>query len=250
MNAYNPPPMSAAWALLAFVMTLAGGAFAFRYQRSLHAIMAYSAGLLIGVAFLDLIPEVFEMAAASAIDVRTLMLIVIAGFVAIFLLEKLTIIHSEKTHDRPGHHHHVGLAGAIGLSFHSFLDGLAIGVGFQAGKDVGLLVLLAVLAHDFADGLNTVTFMLATRNSRWRTITLLVVDALAPVAGALLANVLRIEPWMLAYQLSFFAGFLLYLGASDLLPHGHERPRFALIFSTMAGLATAALMVWGLEQVH
>ncbi len=242
--------MSAAWALLAFVMTLAGGAFAFRYQRSLHAIMAYSAGLLIGVAFLDLIPEIFESATANSLDVHKLMLTVMGGFVAIFLLEKLTIIHSEKSHDSPGHQHHVGLVGAIGLSFHSFLDGLAIGVAFQAGRDVGLLVLLAVLAHDFADGLNTVTFMLATRNSRWRTITLLVVDALAPVAGALLANVLRIEPAMLAYQLAFFAGFLLYLGASDLLPHGHERPRFALIFSTIGGLATAALMVWALEQVH
>lgn len=242
--------MNAAWALLAFVMTLAGGAFAFRYQRYLHAIMAFSAGLLIGVAFLDLIPELFELASENSLNVRTLMLTVIAGFAAIFLLEKLTIIHSEKTHDSPGHHHHVGLVGAIGLSFHSFLDGLAIGVAFQAGKEVGFLVLLAVLAHDFADGLNTVTFMLATRNSRWRTVALLVVDALAPVAGALLANVLEIEPKMLAFQLAFFAGFLLYLGASDLLPHGHERPRFALIFFTIGGLATAALMVWGLEQLH
>lgn len=242
--------MNAAWALLAFVTTLAGGAFAFRYQRHLHAIMAFSAGLLIGVAFLDLLPEIFEAAGESGVDVRTLMLTVIGGFVAIFLLEKLTIIHSEKTHDTPGHRHHVGLVGAIGLSFHSFLDGLAIGVAFQAGREVGFLVLLAVLAHDFADGLNTVTFMLATANSRWRTVALLLVDALAPVAGALTANVLRIEPRLLAYQLSFFAGFLLYLGASDLLPHGHERPRFALIFSTIGGLATAALMVWGLEQVH
>ena len=242
--------MSAAWALLAFVMTLAGGAFAFRYQRYLHAIMAFSAGLLIGVAFLDLIPELFEIAAANSLDVRSLMLTVIGGFVAIFLLEKLTIIHSEKAHDTPGHHHHVGLAGAIGLSFHSFLDGLAIGVGFQAGKEVGFLVLLAVLAHDFADGLNTVTFMLATRNSRWRTIALLVVDALAPVAGALLANVLRIDPQLLAYQLAFFAGFLLYFGASDLLPHGHERPRWTLIFSTLGGLGAAAALVAALEHLH
>lgn len=242
--------MSAAWALLAFVMTLAGGAFAWRYQRYLHAIMAFSAGLLIGVAFLDLIPELFEIATEASLDMRGLMLTLIGGFVAIFLLEKLTVIHSEKTHDSPGHHHSVGLVGAIGLSFHSFLDGVAIGVGFQAGKEVGLLVLLAVLAHDFADGLNTVTFMLATRNSRWRTITLLVVDALAPVAGAALANVLRIDPKLLAYQLAFFAGFLLYLGASDLLPHGHERPRFALIFFTIGGLATAALMVFALEQIH
>jgi len=242
--------MNALWALLAFAMTLAGGAFAFRYQRHLHAIMAASAGVLIGVVFLDLVPEITELAHEHSIEPRTLMVTLLAGFMGIFLLEKLTIIHSEKAHDTPGHHHNVGLAGAIGLSFHSFLDGLAIGVGFQAGSEVGVVVLLAVLAHDFADGLNTVTFMLATRNSRWRTITLLVVDALAPVAGALLANVLRIEPRMLAFQLAFFAGFLLYLGASDLLPHVHERPRFALIFSTIGGLAAAAAAVYAIGQVH
>lgn len=250
MYGYNPRRMNAAWALLAFVMTLAGGAFAFRYRRYLHAIMAFSAGLLIGVAFLDVIPEVFELASENHIDTRRLMLTVLGGFVAIFLLEKLTIIHSEKTHDSPGHHHHVGMAGAIGLSFHSFLDGVAIGVGFQAGREIGLLVLLAVLAHDFADGLNTVTFMLATRNSRWRTVSLLIVDALAPVAGALTANFLRIDPKMLAYQLAFFAGFLLYFGASDLLPHGHERPRWTLIVSTLGGLVAAALLVLALEQLH
>lgn len=242
--------MGAAWALLAFVMTLAGGAFALRYQRYLHAIMAFSAGLLVGVVFLDLVPEIVDTAHAAAIDIRSLMLTLLAGFLAIFLLEKLTIIHSEKSHDAPGHHHNVGLAGAVGLSFHSFLDGVAIGVGFQAGTEVGLVVLVAVLAHDFADGLNTVTFMLATKNSRWRTTALLVVNALAPVAGALLATVWHIEPRMLAFQLAFFAGFLLYLGASDLLPHVHERPRFALIFSTLCGLAIAGLVVTGLEHVH
>jgi len=242
--------MSAAWALLAFAMTLAGGAFAWRYQRYLHAIMAFSSGLLIGVVFLDLVPEIVEIAQDRALDVRMLMMFVIAGFLAIFLLEKLTIIHSEKTHGAPGHHHAVGLAGAIGLSFHSFLDGLAIGVGFQAGREVGFIVLVAVLAHDFADGLNTVTFMLATRNSRWRTIALLIVDALAPVAGALLAGFLRIEPQMLAFQLAFFAGFLLYLGASDLLPQVHERPRFPLIFFTIAGLVSAGLVVTVLETMH
>ena len=242
--------MSAVWALLAFVMTLAGGWFAFRYQSRLQPIMAFSAGLLIGVAFLDLIPEIVASAAENHLPVRGLMVTLICGFLAIFLLEKLTIIHGEKTHDTPGHHHNVGLVGAIGLSFHSFLDGLAIGVGFQAGREVGFIVLLAVLAHDFADGLNTVTFMLATRNSRWRTIALLVVDALAPVAGALLSNVIRIEPRYLAFQLAFFAGFLLYLGASDLLPHVHERPRAALMLSTVTGLVAAGGIVYALDSLR
>lgn len=242
--------MSAVWALLAFAMTLAGGAFAWRYQRSLKAIMAFSSGLLIGVVFLDLVPEIVELAAHESVDLRDLMIVLICGFMAIFLLEKLTVIHSEKTHGAPGHHHAVGVVGAMGLSFHSFLDGLAIGVGFQAGREVGFVVLAAVLAHDFADGLNTVTFMLATRNSRWRTISLLVVDATAPVAGALLANVLEIQPRMLAFQLAFFAGFLLYLGASDLLPQVHDRPKFTLIGSTLAGLAAAWLIVSALGAMH
>jgi ZIP family zinc transporter len=240
--------MPAVYALAAFAMTLAGGAFAFRYQRYLLYSMAFSSGLLIGVAFLDLIPEVAAIAFHEAIPVRWLTGTIIAGFVAIFLLEKLTIIHSEKQHDAPGHHHHVGLAGALGLSFHSFLDGLAIGVGFKAGTSVGVIVLLAVVAHDFADGLNTVTFMLATRNKPGRTVALLIIDAIAPVAGALAAGLLNIAPRVVAFQLSFFAGFLLYLGASDLLPQVHARPRRALIACTLAGLATSALLVYGLAR--
>src|SRR5205809_5988676 len=240
--------MPALYALSAFVMTLAGGAFAFRYQRYLLYIMAFSSGMVIGVAFLDLLPEVADAAFHQGLQMRALMVTVICGFVGIFLLEKLTIIHGEKQHDSPGHQHHVGLVGALGLSFHSFLDGLAIGVGFKAGSEIGVVVLLAVVAHDFADGLNTVTFMLATRNSRWRTAVLLVVDAVAPVLGALTAGVLNIAPRVVGYQLAFFAGFLLYLGASDLLPQVHTRPRRVLIVSTLAGLATAGMLVYALER--
>ncbi len=229
-------------------MTLAGGAFAFRYQRYLLYIMAFSSGVVIGVAFLDLIPEVVEAAFHEGIPIRGLMVTVVIGFVAIFLLEKLTIIHSEKQHDAPGHDHNVGLVGALGLSFHSFLDGLAIGVGFEAGPRIGFIVLLAVVAHDFADGLNTVTFMLATRNSAWRTGVLLVIDAVAPVLGALCAGGLRLDPRVVAFQLSFFAGFLLYLGAADLLPQVHQRPRAGLMISTVCGLLTAGLVVYAIQS--
>ena len=236
--------MPAVYALSAFLMTLAGGAFALRYRQYLLYIMAFSSGLLIGVAFLDLLPEVTAAAFHEGISTRLLMLTLIAGFIAIFLLEKLTIIHSEKQHDAPGHHHHVGFIGAAGLSFHSFLDGLAIGAAFQAGSHTGFVVLLAVVAHDFADGLNTVTFMLASKSKMSRIVGLLIVDAVAPVAGALLTGVVRIDPRVVAFQLSFFAGFLLYLGASDLLPQVHAQPKGTLLLSTIGGLAASAVLVY------
>src|SRR5207253_9339901 len=69
-------------------------------------------------------PTLFPYTTLFRSPIRALMVTVVVGFLAIFLLEKLTIIHSEKQHDAPGHHHNVGLAGALGLSFHSFLDGL------------------------------------------------------------------------------------------------------------------------------
>ena len=230
-------------------MTLAGGAFAFRYRRFLLYIMAFSAGMLIGVAFLDLLPEVASFSHTYDVSLHKLMLVSLGGFVGIFLLEKLTIIHSEKQHDAPGHHHSVGVAGALGLSFHSFLDGLAIGVGFQAGSHTGWIVLFAVVAHDFADGLNTVTFMLATRNSKWRTFTLLILDAVAPVLGAIVATVIGIDAHVIGFQLAFFAGFLLYLGASDLLPNVHQRPSRGLIASTLAGLVSSGLLVYALDRL-
>jgi ZIP family zinc transporter len=210
--------------------------------------MAFSAGLLIGVAFLDLIPEVAAFAHDKGLDLHQLMVVSLCGFVGIFLLEKLTIIHSEKQHDAPGHHHHVGVAGALGLSFHSFLDGVAIGAGFQAGPHTGWIVLLAVVAHDFADGLNTVTFMLATRNSKWRTLSLLALDAIAPVLGALTAGMIAIDHRFIGFQLAFFAGFLLYLGASDLLPSVHQRPSRVLVASTIGGLVTSGVLVFALDK--
>lgn len=236
------------WALAAFASTLAGGAFAFYHRERLMAVMSLSAGMLIGVVFLELVPEIFHRAAGT--EPRGLMIALLAGFIAIFLLEKLTIIHGERDHDQPDHHHHVGAVGAAGLAFHSLLDGLAIGSGFQAGETIGLGVLAAVLAHDFADGLNTVTFMLATKSRTGLAVAFLLLDAAAPVLGAFLATHIAIPPEFLAYQLAFFAGFLLYMGASDLLPHVHQRPKIGLVALTLAGIAISSGLVSLLEHVH
>lgn len=130
---------------------------------------------------------------------------------------------------RPDHDAHtgahlrqnVGVLSAGGLCAHSFLDGVAIGVGFDASAKLGLLIASGVIAHDVSDGLNTVTVCLAYRNSRRCALLCHIADMLAPVLGtttALVVNLDGLVPWVLA----FFAGSFLYIGASHLLPEAQE----------------------------
>lgn len=139
-------------------------------------------------------------------------------------LEKTVLIHHAHEEDYVAHKHpKVGLIGALGLSFHSFLDGVGIGLGFQVNPHVGLLVAVAVIAHDFSDGLNTVTLMLTHKNTEKKARLLLLVDAIAPVLGTLSTFFFHIQEKYLVVYLGFFAGFLLYISASDLLPQAHSK---------------------------
>jgi ZIP family zinc transporter len=226
----------------AVVSTLAGGAMALRFRDRLHYLLGFTAGVLLGVVAFDLLPEVFEIARRHGFDPSTAMVALVVGFLLFHSLEKFVLVHpAQEEHYSHHHHPHVGLASAAVLAAHSCMDGVAIGIGFQVSPLVGLTVALAVVAHDFSDGLNTVSLMLRHRNSTRRAVAMLVVDAVAPLAGVLLTLAFTIPPFQLMVYLGFFAGFLLYIGVSDILPEAHSRagPGVAtkLIALTCAGAA-------------
>ena len=108
------------------------------------------------------------------------------------------------------------MLGAAGLSAHSFIDGLGIGLAFGIDTATGLLVFLAVISHDFADGLNTVSFILRQSGNRKQAIRWLAVDAAAPLLGAIVGASLSVSEETLGYLLALYVG---------LLPlHGRDRP--------------------------
>ena len=96
---------------------------------------------------------------------------------------------------------------------------------------------VAVVAHDFADGLNTVSFVLRQSNDRRQAIRWLVADALAPLAGALVGISLNVGEEGLGALLAVYAGFFIYMGATDLLPHAHEHPSWRRVGLTLVGFA-------------
>jgi len=222
-----------------FISTFSGGIFALKNKDKLHLIMSLTAGVLMGVVFFDLMPEIFNLSKNNNFDVTPTLIALIFGFLLIHILEKFALIHNRRHEEEYAPHRHptVGLINASGLSFHSFLDGVGIGLGFQVSPQVGFIVALAVIAHDFSDGLNTVTLMLSHKNSSKRALILLLVDATTPLLGAASTLLFRIPNQLLVLYLGFFAGFLLYIGASDLLPEAHsEHSSFKMIGLTIIGV--------------
>lgn len=209
-----------------------------RNRDRLHRLLGFTAGVVIGVVAFDLLPEIFA-SIGHGVTARKAMLALVFGFLAFHIIEKSILIHHSQEHEYEVHHHpQVGVASALALSGHSFLDGLGIGLGFQAGTAVGVAVAIAVIAHDFSDGLNTVTLMLVNRNNRKKALTMLLVDALAPVAGAIVGTKVHVSEGGLVLYLGFFAGFLLYIGASEVLPEAHSKhSSYVTILLTVAGAA-------------
>jgi ZIP family zinc transporter len=222
------------------VATLVGGLFAIAMRDRLHLVLGFSAGAVLGVAFFDLMPE--ALAVGRSIDSRVLMATVGLGFFLYMLLDRSVALHDHSTRK----HKRRGWIGASSLSFHSFLDGLAIGVAFQAGEAIGIVVSVAVLIHDFSDGLNTVNVVIKNGGDRSIALRWLLVDAIAPVLGALTSLALTFPDGTIAIVLALFAGFFLYIGASDLLPESHHaHPRFFTTLATFAGAAT----LFGVTQI-
>ena len=209
---------------LTFLSTLVGGLFGIKKREQLHYIESFTAGVLLGVCFFDIVPQAFRITNSLGSEPTPMLVALVTGFLIFHVLEKAILIHHSHEAEYADHKHpSVGLFGAFGLAFHSFLDGVGIGVGFQVGPNVGLLIAIAVIAHDFSDGLNTIALMLAHKNTTRKTVTLLLVDAAAPVVGVVSTFVFQFPKSWLVLYLGFFAGFLLYIGASDLLPEAHSK---------------------------
>lgn len=225
--------------IITFFSTFFGGLFAVRFKHKLHLIMGFTAGVLLGVVSFEILPEI--MALVSEHDFKPIepMVALVVGFLLFHILEKAVVMHHAHEDEYASHKHpHVGILSALALAGHSFMDGVGIGLGFQINNAVGVLIAVAVIAHDFTDGMNTVTFMLSSRNTERRAKLMLLIDAAAPVLGALSTLFFVVTPHILTLYLGFFAGFLLYIGASDILPEAHSKESSkTLILLTVAGAA-------------
>jgi ZIP family zinc transporter len=188
---------------------------------------------VIGVALFDLLPEALQLGGKIAAP-QVVMGIMGVGFCGYMLLERSFSAAAESAPSgaRAGH------LGPASLTAHSLIDGLGIGLAFQVAPAIGVVVAAAVLAHDFADGVNTVTLSLSGGGGQGRARGWLIADAAAPLIGIGLTRLFTVSEGPLGLAIALFAGFFLYIGASALAPASHRAmPRLRTSLATLAGMA-------------
>ena len=232
--------------------TILGGIFAARRRKNIGVLGAVAAGVLITTSLLDILPQNFKLAESANVDLEEVMALMVVGFLFLYIISR-TI--SEHVFSKEGEYVEVkhplgGVFATSELSVHSFIDGLAIGFGLEADIHVGIIIAFAVICHDFTDGLSTVTVMLNSGNSVRNSVRMLLLDAVAPVFGAVVTLFIQLPPYYVVLLLPFFAGGFLYLGASDLLPTAHEKnPPTLTIITCTTGLILIFILTYVLTRV-
>lgn len=226
-------------AVITFLATFLGGLFAVRNTDKLHLVTGFSAGAVIGVAFFDLLPEALHILGVQHISQTTTM--VALGFILYLILDRVFILHAHHHDENHESHSHIqtsrGSVRAGSFSLHSLLDGIAIGLSFQVSISVGVVVALAVLAHDFSDGINTVSAILKEGGTKKQAFRWLLIDAFAPVIGIFSTLFFTVKELTLGVILAIFCGFFFYIGASDLVPESyHAHPTKWTTIATIMGV--------------
>lgn len=239
-------------AISTFVATVIGGLIALRFKDRLHLILGFSAGAVMAVAFFDLLPEAIELS-SKYYSVSIITSVVALGFIGYLILDRLVFLHAH-THDEDHEHDlalnessHInrGILGTSSLSIHSFIDGVAIGLAFQASASIGIIVAIAVLAHDFSDGINTVNMILKNKGEGKRAFKWLLIDASAPVLGVISTLFFSLPENYLSIILAVFCGFFIYIGATDLIPESHHaHPKFLTTAMTVIGAGVLYLAIY------
>ena len=222
-------------AVAAFASTVAGGLLALTLRDKLHLILGFSAGAVIGVAFFDLLPEAIGIGAKYH-DPAQILGFTAAGFLSYLVLDRILSFHGDTTR-------RTGFTAAV-LCIHSVLDGVAIGLAFQTSKTIGIIVAIAVLTHDFSDGINTMNIVLRNRGARRDAFRWLLLDAAAPVLGIVSTSFFTLPGDGFGLALALFGGFFLYIGASDLIPESyHAHPKFLTTAMTLLGAGVLYLAI-------
>jgi zinc transporter ZupT len=226
------------YGFVAAAAELLGGALVIlkkQWPRTIQEyLLALSAGFILALVFLELVPESIHALGAEA------PLFMLLGYAVLHFFEHTVVGHlhfGEETHHEVMVSRAASISTFIGLFIHAFFDGFAISIGMQFNYFLGLLIFVAVLLHKVPEGLTIASVMLVAQRQRRTAFLASAAVAVATMLGILSAFFLAgINERMVGFAFAFSAGLATYVGASDLIPEiNHSRRRImpVMVFGGM-----------------
>lgn len=217
-----------------------------------HFLASFAAGVLLGSAFFDLLPEALEEGENLGIEVFSWTLV---GIVLFFLLERFIhwFHHHEDYHDGEEHVNSTLPLIIIGDTMHNFIDGIVIAATFLVSIPLGMITALAVFAHEVPQEIGDFGLMLHRGLSKKKVLWVNIASAGVSLTGAMLTYVFGdyLKNYIPIF-LAVTAGFFIYIATSDLIPeiHYEKRKGFALIETLLLiiGIVVVYFTVFLLER--
>jgi zinc and cadmium transporter len=182
-------------------------------------LISFSAGALLGDAFLHLLPESLESIAPLKVSIY-----ILVGITIFFILEK--VIHWEHCHGHVlegDHIHSFAYMNLVGDGLHNFIDGVIIAASYLISIPTGIATTIAVLLHEIPQEIGDFSVLLHGGFSKAKALFLNFVTALFAVLGAVLTLALTNTFQNLETILVPIAiGGFLYIAGSDLIPELHK----------------------------
>ncbi len=203
------------------LISLVGRSVAFlgeaKFRHYIQYAISLAVGVLLGVVFLDVLPEALEMSG----EPRGVLLWVLGGFVFFFILERLLLVYH--CHEGQCPVHVFGYLSLLGDAIHNFIDGIIIALAFFVDIKLGILTALAVVLHEIPQEMSDFLVLLHAGFSRARAMFYNFLIALTAVLGAVLTYIFSDAiQGFIAPALAIVAGNFLYIAAVDLVPELHE----------------------------
>ena len=207
-------------------------------EKILLFLVALSAGALMGVAFLHLLPE----AVVHGADVFAYVLI---GFIIFFLVEK--ILHWRHCHKGKCPVHTFAYMNLLGDGVHNFIDGLIIAASFVVDINLGIITTLAVALHEIPQELGDFGVLVYAGFKKRRALFLNFVSAVTAILGGIIGYLLStsIESSMI-FLLPFAAGGFIYIAASDLIPEIRKETMLKKSMISFGVFILGILIMYGL----
>lgn len=212
-----------------------------------HFLASFAAGVLLGTAFFDLLPEALREGEKAGIDIFPWALF---GIILFFLLERFIhwFHHHDEFHEDEQESKSILPLIIFGDTMHNFIDGIVIAATFMVSVPLGIATSLSVFAHEVPQEIGDFGLMLH-RGLRPKQIILVnILSAAVAFIGAIITYLLgNILEGYIPMLLAVTAGFFIYIASSDLIPeiHHEKRKGFALIESLLliAGVVVTAISV-------